>query len=316
MSLAILPFLLAQAGSGAFAENHRRGEEYIHRGDLPAAIPYLRRAYEIDPVNYENGFDYALACLETKAVEEARRVVNEMLARSERSELRNLLGDIEEASGNMLEAVRQYEKAARADPSEKNVFDLGTELQNHQGFEQAISIFEFGVGRYPNSARMRVGLGVAYYSAGRYPDAVESLCRAVDLDPKDMRALDFLGRRHDVSPELAGEVRKRLANFVKLYPDSAPATYYYALSLDDPREQERLLRSAARLDPNLAEAWLALAKLHDQQGRAAEAIREFEQVVRIAPATKSAHYRLAQLYQASGQPEKARQELRAFQSLP
>ena len=54
-----------------------------------------------------------------------------MLRRQDRGELHNLLGDVEEASRNFDEAARQYETAARMDPSEKNLFDLGTDLLRH-----------------------------------------------------------------------------------------------------------------------------------------------------------------------------------------
>src|SRR5690242_6202732 len=110
----------AQSSTDTFLENHNRGEEYIRKGDLNAAVPLLRRAYEIDHEHYENAWDLATACLQTRRLDEARLVVESLLKRQDRSELHNLLGDIEEASGHMAEAVRQYETAARSDPTEKN----------------------------------------------------------------------------------------------------------------------------------------------------------------------------------------------------
>src|SRR5215472_3936848 len=108
----------------SFAANHQLGEYHVRRGELPAAIPYLRKAFQIDPANYDNAYDLALACFETGATSEARQVLHDLLQRQDRSELHNLLGDIEEAEGKTIEAVREYELAARMDPSEKNVFDL------------------------------------------------------------------------------------------------------------------------------------------------------------------------------------------------
>ncbi len=290
----------------------------MKRGDLPQAIPYLLRAFEIDPANYDNGYDLALACLETKDVEGARRVIESMLKLGDKSELHNLLGDVEEASGHTIQAVREYEIAARADPSEKNVFDLGTELLNHAGYQQAIQIFEFAAGRFPKSARFEVGLGVAYYSVGRYPEAVKSLCTAVDLDPADTRALEFLGKLIDVSPEMAEEVSRRLARFVQLYPGNASANYYYALSLRgraNPEQIEDLLRRAIKADAKMADAYYQLGILYQDQGETSSAIREYQKAVELRPGFKAAHYRLSSLYRSEGQEEGARKELEIFRSL-
>ena len=308
----------------SFAANHALGEYYIRQGKLSAAVPYLRRAFQIDAENYANAYDLALACLQTGDTGAARQVIHDLLQREDKSELHNLLGDVEEAAGRTFEAVREYELSARMDPSEKNVFDLGSEFLNHQGFEQAVKAFEFGARRYPKSARMRVGLGVAYYSISRWPEAVESLCAAVDLDPGDRRALDFLGKMHAVAPELDAEVTKRLARFVKLYPENALANYYYAVSLwnrvrgsPDPAvsaEVERLLKRALLSDASLADAHFQLGLLYEDWKQPANAIREYKAAVQTKPELKAAHYRLAQLYSASGEQELASQELQLFRA--
>lgn len=313
------------AQPGDFRANHERGESYLRRHDLRAAIPFLRRAYEIDPANYANAYDLALASLETGDLARARSVVEGMLRKQDRSELHNLLGDIEEASGNMIAAVKQYEAAARMDPSEKNVFDLATDLLKHQGYQQAIQIFEYGAGKYPKSARMRVGLGIAYYSSGRYDDAVQSLCGAVDLDPKDTKALGFIGKMYDVSPAMADEVTNRLAGFAKLYPDNAYANYYYALSLRkrslgpdrsvNGSEPERLLTRAIKLDPRFADAHYELGLLYQDEGKPAQAITQYEAAVSIRPNLKQAHYRLGRLYAGRGDRELAEKEFAIVRSL-
>jgi tetratricopeptide (TPR) repeat protein len=323
LRLFALPLVLslAAAAQDGFELNHRLGESYISRGELQSAIPYLRRAYQIDPTNYNNGYDLALACLQMAALDEARRVIQDLLKRHDKSELHNLLGDVEEASGRPIEAVREYESAARMDPSEKNVFDLGSDLLTHQGFEQAVKVFEFGTGRYTNSARMHVGLGVAYYSLGRYYEAVGVFCAAVDLDPKDTRALDFVGKMHNVAPELDEEVTKRLARFAKLYPDNPLANFYYAVSLRNRAssiawtEVEVLLLKALKLNPQLTDARYQLALLYEDEGHAGKAIREYEAVLRAQPNLKTAHYRLSRLYAANGRAEEARKELELFRSL-
>jgi tetratricopeptide (TPR) repeat protein len=309
----------------SFAANRHLAEYYIRHNRVSAALQWLEKAGRINPADYDNGYDLALARLETKNLDEARKLLQEMLSRQDRSELHNLLGDVEEAAGNIDEAEKQYETAARQDPSEKNLFDLGTDLLHHRAYPAALTVFKYAAEKYPRAGRLQVGLGVALYSSGQYADAVETLCRAVDLDPADTKALDFLGGMYDVSPELAREVTKRLAHFAELYPNNASANYYYALSLrkrnltpglnDSDGKVESLLKKAVALRPGFADAHFQLGLLYSDKRQTANAVREFEAAIQLRPDLKAAHYRLAQLYAEQGKAELSRREFQAFRSL-
>ncbi len=307
-----------------FRANHLLAQRLIQQNQIAAAIPYLEQARVIDPAHYTNSYDLALAFMRSGALSQSRQVILDLLQRSDRAELHNLLGDVEEAEGNIQEAAQQYEQAARMDPTEKNVFDLGSDLILHQGFQPAVKVFRFGVERYPKSARMRVGLGVTQYSLGQYDAAVEALCQAVDLDPADTKALDFLGKMHDISPQYGEEVLKRLARFAQIYPQNARASYYYALSL---RQREPgapvmpggsarvLLQRAIQLEPGFAEAHYQLGLLFEEEGHPADALHEYQITVELNPGHAKGHYHLARLYQRSGQAVLAQQEFSNFEQL-
>jgi tetratricopeptide (TPR) repeat protein len=309
----------------SFAANRRLAQYYLRRNQVPEALPWLEKAETLKPTDYDNGYDLALARLETKNPEGARKLLLEMSAREDRSELHNLLGDVEEAAGNIDEAEKQYEAAARMEPSEKNLFDLGTDLLRHKAYPPALTVFQYASQKYPQAARIQVGLGVALYSSGRYAEAVETLCRAVDLDPADTKALDFLGGMYDVSPELADEVTRRLARFVELYPNNASANYYYALSLrkrnltpglnGSEKKVESLLKKAVAVRPDFADAHYQLGLLYTDEGQTTNAISEFEVAIRLRPTLKAAHYHLAQLYARQGETALSDRELQAFKSL-
>ncbi len=131
------------------------------------------------------------------------------------ADLHHLLGDVEEKSGNPLEAVREYQKAAELNPSESNLFDWGAELLLHRAIEPAIEVFGKGNRLFPQSARLLVGLGVAWYSNGSYDQAAQSLCQASDLNPRDPQAYLFLGKLQSVETTQSECSTKRLARFVE-----------------------------------------------------------------------------------------------------
>lgn len=317
--------LYSQTNAADFNGNYAAGESYIHQGKLAAAIPYLERAQEIDPTHYASGWDLALAYFETGNLIKARRQLQSMIARKDAAELHNLLGDVEEKAGKPVDAARHYQIAAHMEPNEKNLSAWGNHLLRYRAFDAALEIYRRGVGMYPKSSPLRVGLGVTYYSLRQYDEAVEALCHAIDLDPSDARPIGFLGKMYDVSPKLAEEVTRRFAQYVRIYPDNAQANFYYGLSLWKQSEDgaapvdlpvvEKHLNAAARLDPSLYEAHLQLGILYERQHRDPEAIRALSQAVHLRPDLDTPHYHLARVYQRAGKNPLAQTEREHYRRL-
>jgi tetratricopeptide (TPR) repeat protein len=299
---------------------------YLRNGKLDAALPHLQRAQAIDPSQYANGYDLALVLLQTGKLSEARQLATRTLKLKDTSELHNLLGDIEEREGNLVAAAEEYQRAAHMDASEENLFDWGNNLLQLRAFEPATQIFSTGIERYPKSARLHVGLGIAQYSRGQYDAAVTAFCQAADLSPSDPRPYQFLGEMYGVSPERGPEITERLGKFVAARPRNAVANLYYALSLwkgqpagasapTDLAKVEALLRRAVALDPKLTKGFLELGTLLSDQQRHKEAIPELRRAIELDPSQPQAHYRLAQAYQRTGQKTLAAQELAIFERL-
>ncbi|MDQ2844310.1 MAG: tetratricopeptide repeat protein [Acidobacteriota bacterium] len=318
-------------------------EDSLSKKDLPSAILYLENARKIDPGNYVNSYDLALAYFEAGRMRESRNLIEALMKQLQpgpsiqnrgrreadiphrEAELHNLLADVEESERHPNEAAQQYELAARLDPSEKNVFDLGSDLLKHRAFAPALKVFQFGVRRYPESPKLRVGHGIAYYSLGQYDNAVQALCKAVDLDPTDTKALDFLGKMIDISPRYADDVTKRLARFASIYPSNSAANYYYALSLrkrdvntDDKAGQqgaEVYLVKAVRLRPDFPDAHYQLGLLYEDEVRDNDAIHQYELAATDQPTFMKAHYHLARLYQKGGHEALAKKEFQILKTL-
>ena len=312
----------AQLEPDSFDSNHNLGEFYVRAGNLPAAIPYLKRAQSADPASYANGYDLALACAQTERYPEARAQIKALLAKDDTAELHNLLGEVEEKAGNYLAAAGEYERAAHLEASEKNIFDWGSELLLHQALDPALEVFRHGVERYPTSAKMQIGLGLALYARGQYDEAVKALSLSTDLEPSDPKPYLFLAKAYDVSTTQADEVTARLRRFAELEPRDARAQFYYAMSLwKGKRDQsqpvnlgeiESLLKKAITLDPAFAPAHLELGILCASQRKYVEAIREYEQAVKLDPKLPDAHYRLAQACVRTKQNERAQREFALY----
>jgi tetratricopeptide (TPR) repeat protein len=233
-----------------------------------------------------------------------------------------LSGDRDERASDPVAAVREYEQAARLDPSEENYFAWGSELLLHRATQPAAEVFAKGSALHPQSTRMLVGLGAALYANGLRDDAAHRLCQASDLNPADPAPYLFLGKIEDAAADPVPCAEEKLARFAKEQPGNARANYYFALSLWKNNRQsgnskqfhqtEALLQKAVAIDPALSEGYLQLGILYAAQNDFARAAQFLRQAITANPQLAEAHRRLGQAYQRTGNAAQAEQEFAIY----
>jgi tetratricopeptide (TPR) repeat protein len=303
----------------SFEANHLLGKVLDENGKARDAIPYLERAGELKPGDYENSYALALANAHAGNYEKAGDRAVALVADHDTGELHHLLGDLQERRGNSLEAVREYQRAAELDPRETYLFDWGSELLLHHAPEPALQVFTKGNRLFPKSARMLIGLGASFFTLGSYDQAVQQVCAASDLNPNDSIPYLFLGKMQSAEATPSDKIIEKLQRFLALQPKNAEANYFYAAGLwklqagsQDPAraaQVESLLNHAIRVDPKFAAAYLQLGIVHSVQKKYRTAISEFLQAIQSDPTMEEAHYRLAHAYQQIGDTAKAEAEL-------
>jgi tetratricopeptide (TPR) repeat protein len=314
----------------SFEANHRLGKSLVDDGRASESLVYLERASKLEPGDYPNSYLLAMAYADTGQYQRARANAQALLTaqsgdKKNQADLHHLLGDVEEKAGNPLDAVREYQRGAELNPSEANFFDWGAELLLHRAIEPAIEVFDKGNQLFPHSARLLVGLGVAWYTNGSYDQAEQRLCQASDLNPNDPKAYLFLGKIQAVETTQSECSSERLARFVKLQSDNALANYYYSVNLwkrrtgpDDARtltQAEFHLKRAVELDPTLGVGYLQLGILYFERKDFANAISSYEKAIKAAPELEEAHYRLSQAYKRTGDKRKAEEELQFYNQI-
>jgi tetratricopeptide (TPR) repeat protein len=308
-----------------FEANHRLGALLVDEGKPCEALPYLEQASRIQPGDYDNTYQLALAWAGSGDYAHARANVRALLAKQDKAELHHLLGEVAEKSGDPLEAVRQYQRAAQLDASEPNLFDWGAELLMHHAPEPATEVFSTAHRAFPHSIRILLGLGVAWFIHGSFDQAIQYLGEASDLNPDDPNPYLFLGKIQSVEAGDSPAIAERLARFARLQPQNAFANYYYAVSLWKRRkgpedaqpaaQVESLLEKAVALDPKLGDAYLQLGVLHSERKDFPKAIVAYQKAVAVNPHMEQAHYRLAQTYRLIGQNDKAQHELHLYEQI-
>lgn len=305
--------------------NHNLGALYANSGKVSEAQPLLATAYRMKPEAYDNGYDLAMADFLLGRLDEARQVILELAKKRNTGELHNLLAQVDEKQGKFVDAANEFETAAHLEPTEDNLFDWGSEMLLHRAYDPATTIFQTGVERYPKSARLQIGLGLAFYSRDQYDQAVKALLNAAALTPSDPRCYYFLSKAYDSSPSHADDAIQAFRRYAALEPGNALAQYYYALSLWKGRrsdhsavnlnEVESLLKKSIALNDRLPEAHLQLGDLYADEHMYEKSAPEYERALALNPKLSDAHYRLGTDYIHLGQKEKAEQQFAMYQKL-
>jgi tetratricopeptide (TPR) repeat protein len=240
------------------------------------------------------------------------------------AEQHHQLAESDEKQGKPLEAVREFEQAAKLNPSEPNLFDWGAELLLHRTAAPAIEVFTEGSRLFPRSVRMLTALGAAWYAQGSYEKAVQSLCAASDLNPLDPEPYLFMGKIEAAETAQSDALAEKLARFGRLQPENAMANYYFAVSLWKRRppgnaaafvQVKSLLEKAIQLDPKSGLAYLQLGILYSEQKDLANAISAYHKAIDATPLLEQAHYRLAQAYRQAGENSRAQSELQLYEHI-
>jgi Tfp pilus assembly protein PilF len=270
-------------------------------------------------------YEAALAYRAKGDLAEARQQIRNALAKADDAEGHRLLGELDERLNEPLDAVREYEKAARMDPSEQNYFEWGTELLLHKAAQPAAEVFAKGSAAHPNSARMLTGLGAALYSNGSWDEGARRLCAASDLQPADTAPYLFLGKIEKATPAPLPCSEQRLARFARQQPGNALANYYYAISIwkrekgsekpADLKDVVTLLEKSVAIDPKLDEAYLQLGVAYFAQADFEQAIRNYKKAIEINPQLGEAHRQLGLAYQRTGEKAKAQEEFQAYEQV-
>jgi len=233
-----------------------------------------------------------------------------------------LLAEVRESEAQPVEAVREYQRAAEMEPSERNLFAWGAELLLHHADAPASEVFGKGHRLYPKSVRMLVGLGSAAYAQDLNDQAARWLLQAIQLDPADPRPYLFLGKLQEVAKSEPQEWAEAFHRYATLRPDDARAHYYYAVALEKQRRGERdfaarraELQKAIAIDPRMGDAFLKLGLLEEEEGKLAEAVASLRKAVEFTDLPDEGHLRLAQVYRRMGEMEKARKESEIYEQV-
>lgn len=212
-----------------------------------------------------------------------------------------------------------------APPDEQALEREGSGLLKNRDYTRATSFYREASGRYPRSARLAAGLGIALYGQGQYLAAVGALCHAARLKPDEASTYVFLAEAMQWMPRSDAEAERLVQSFAGEHPRIAAGHYAYALALWRNFRLKRdavslagaqsELESAVKLDPSLTMAHFRLGMVYDQEHSTGRAIQEYRAAERLDSSLAGVHYRLAQDDERVGAKREAAKEIQLYTSL-
>jgi tetratricopeptide (TPR) repeat protein len=178
-------------------------------------------------------------------------------------------GETELLLGNITAAREWLAPGRFASESAQRGFHALARLEWQEGnLAAAARAFDLALARPPASARLWVDIGRFRYAGGQHWLAVEAAERAVAIDPKDPRALEFRGQllRDAQGVRAAAEWFERA---LEQAPDDLGLLGEYAASLAESGRNREMLKVARRMvtiDPRHPRAYFLQAVLAARAG--------------------------------------------------
>jgi len=215
------------------------------------------------------------------------------------------------------QAAIYYRTALRDDPQSAEAhYGLGSVYLKQEkradarlSFEQAVKLNA----SYPDTlANAWNNLGLLATRENRTAEAIANFKQALQLHPNHWIALENLGNAYRQQKRWP-EARQILERAVAARPKDPEANYSLAMvyaQMDDTARTDEYLSRALRLRPAYPEALNNQGILYLRTRRRDDAVKSFEECIRVAPRFDQAYLNLARVFAIEGDKEKARTLLR------
>ncbi|MBW2051440.1 MAG: tetratricopeptide repeat protein [Deltaproteobacteria bacterium] len=216
----------------------------------------------------------------------------------------NISGDKLFESGDLEEAIAEYEKALKLNPNDLNVLNsLGVCYGHQHNLDRALECFQRVLKLEPQNLMAHFNQGFALSMAGRKEEALESFRRAVEIDEQNFDALFQLGMIA-LGLERVDEAVESFERAERI-KDSSPVVYKYLgkslLQTGRNDEAIKAFKAAVRIDPRDADSMSQLGVLFMDKGTDLEvALSLTKQSVELDQSSALFRERLARALHAVG----------------
>ncbi len=272
--------------------HHHLGSVYAEAEQWEKAVAQYQTALTLDPAFDPAALHMGIAYERQGKDQEAADVYAKLLARNPGAyDLRLRLGALYLYKlKNPLEAVAQTERAHQSDPARwEDALLSGLALYELGRYEEAARAFSEGIGKRPDNPDLYFHLGTTYDKLKRPDDLVAAMERAIQIDPRHVNALNYLGYTYADAGVQLDKAIELVNRALVLEPgngafmDSLGWAYYKKNALS---EAVQYLEKAAALAPDDPVIHEHLGEVYLRQQRPAQARAAWAESLKLDPANE------------------------------
>lgn len=298
------------------------GRLWLEKHEPARAAEAFGAALALKPGDSDLMMAHAQALMDAGQLEKATEQLGQVPDQEHSAAAQSLFGDVEEKAGQVQAAAEHYARAVELEPNEANVWALGAEFLRHWTFEPAIREFEAATVKFPESARMKMGLGIAEFGNGDFPRATQIFSGLLAADSSNAMYAEMLGLACTTASEGGQPQCSALIPFAQAHFGNAKVALYAAKWIlkeahtpERAATARRLLENAVAADPKLAEAQYHLGLMDQEDGQWARSIAPLEAAVQADAQFAEAHYGLGRAYWNAGRKSEAEEQMELYRTL-
>jgi tetratricopeptide (TPR) repeat protein len=348
------------------AAHHMLGKVHFMLGQFDNSASHLEIALKLAPGDFDIGYTLALARLKQKQLLPARQIFNRMLqALGSKPEAHILFGRAYRETSYLDEAIEEFKKTIALDPKYPGahyclglsyllkdgelklkeaatefktelamypeeflaIYNLGLVRVVERQFEEATGLLEKAARLRPQNPQVFLFLGNAYHGMGKFEAAIESLKKAMLLNPQMDKTSPHAAEAHfllgqslvragradegekelEISRELKAKAlatdREKIVAYLKTeeYKGAQPGSgdqdkVLSVSSIPDPKMKEKLKGSEASYRGAVARVHNQIGLLYAERQNFQAAVEQFSSAVEWDPRVAGANYNLGLAY--------------------
>jgi Flp pilus assembly protein TadD len=249
-------------------------------------------------------------------------IVSKMMTAPQDPELITLLAEVRIDQGRAREAIGLLDDAEQLGGVTAVRAHLSGLADTAAGrLDLAEPQFRAAIQLEPNYAPAHYFLGRLLYTRNRFDEAIQESNRAVALSPGMVRAYENLGLCYEGKHDLI-EAERWYLEAIRQDEASETKTEWPLLDLatmmiHDNRTSEArpYLAQALQINPNNSKTVSEMGILLEKSGNSADALRNFQEAVKLDPTLAEAYYHAARICQKLGKADEAKRYFAKFKEV-
>ncbi|MCK4585221.1 tetratricopeptide repeat protein, partial [candidate division WOR-3 bacterium] len=260
---------------------------YYNGGLWEKAVSVFQKANAVSPNNIEMLYGIAKCYRAMSRIEEAEKLVNELLSQSpENFELLLFLSELYIEESRFMDAENILNECYKKEPKELKVLINFAKLCEREGrIKEAMSYLNDAKKLSPDSPSIHFNLGKLLLNSSHYEEALDEYNKVIEMDENNTSVYRYLGICYKAlsKPDLAISSFKMAVDADPLNSEVFTEMAEIYINNEEYINAREALEKALKIEKNNSKAIYLNGILAAKEGNILEAIRKWEEVITIDP---------------------------------